>query len=117
MLDYPIVKSEWNAPGVWKNILMRVSVTGDEIFEEPKHLLSIFSVDYEFDRDAIVQLWMAGRFFDNLGLSNTVEEEVLYTLEFQALEKLEYLLPTRLHNRTGKMMYKVNFSKVETCKL
>lgn len=109
----PMVKSKGDELGVidlWRDIIMRVRKLDGiqhDILQHPIRFLSIFPHEYEFERDTIVQLWMALGFLDDLSNS-----EEVYNVEFDALEKLEYLLPSGIDRQTGKMKYQVNHVKV-----
>ncbi|XP_057249180.1 putative disease resistance RPP13-like protein 1 isoform X2 [Beta vulgaris subsp. vulgaris] len=107
-----------------KKILIELQ---EELLEEPKLYCSLFGGDYEFEKDTIVQLWMAGGFLNNVQIEegflkrSDMDGELMKQMQmedagnlcFEILEKHEYLLPSRLDISSGKMMYKSNPDKTE----
>uniref|UniRef100_A0A803LT75 Uncharacterized protein n=1 Tax=Chenopodium quinoa TaxID=63459 RepID=A0A803LT75_CHEQI len=66
----------------------------------------LFPDDYEFERETLVQLWMA------VGFLGDIHMEDAGNLRFDALLEGQYILPARIDILTGKSKYKVNYDKV-----
>uniref|UniRef100_A0A803LZX1 Uncharacterized protein n=1 Tax=Chenopodium quinoa TaxID=63459 RepID=A0A803LZX1_CHEQI len=68
----------------------------------------LFPDDYEFERETLVQLWMA------VGFLRDKHTEDAGNLKFDALLEGQYILPARVDILTAKSKYKVNYDKVTT---
>uniref|UniRef100_A0A803LT77 Uncharacterized protein n=1 Tax=Chenopodium quinoa TaxID=63459 RepID=A0A803LT77_CHEQI len=66
----------------------------------------LFPDDYEFERETLVQLWMA------VGFLGDIHMEDAGNLRFDALLEGQYILLARIDILTGKNKYKVNYDKV-----